>query len=240
MVAGCGFAGCGFAGVDFTGSDLSGARLSGVNLSNAVMDHVVLEGADLRGADLASVRMDGGRCRGVDAAGCRSLPSVMRNCDFRDSDFSGEAHSLRCEWRQCDLTGASFAGVDLGGLRCRFEACKVDRVVFDGASLDLFSAARSTFHDASFRGACVRFNDYLEDCQWVRVDFRETLFVRGLWRGEDLSTCRFDFADLRDASLEGTVLPGLMRGVDLRDSDVGWSAGFDEVSFDGCLLQRAC
>ena len=173
------------SGLDFTGATLQGARLNKTNLTGATLDNATLDqawaleakldGASLKDASLFQVQLVG--------------------CSLREADLSGAL--APANFTKCDLTGASFAGADLGAdtknQSMGLMRGDLTKVTAQGADFTGANMLRTVLEFADLRGA----------------RFDNANLATAMLAGANLDGASVAGADFTDADVTSTRLTGL-------------------------------
>ncbi|MDR2604192.1 MAG: DUF2169 domain-containing protein [Desulfovibrio sp.] len=218
-------AGRSLKGKNLQGLDLSGLDFSGVCLDHALCGKAVFRGCRMDGADFTFAVADEADFSGVSFRGAVFKQTVLHKAVLRDADFTAARMEL-LTFNDCDAARAVFERADIS-------LVSFNKTVLDGARFDQSTPRLCAFIGGTARGAdfrrCRAFKCLFQKTDLAGALFQEAALNECMFQGAaaaglsfagadmrkfysdmetDLSGADFTGADLREASLRLTRLPG--------------------------------
>ncbi len=125
----------------------------------------------------------------ISAWGSRWVNCTFDRCDLTLADFGGATYFEKCEFRDCDLVGASFRAAQIRG--SVFRGCNLRRVAFVGCS----PIEATTFIDCNMKQA-----------SFFEATVVDTGFLNSNMHGADLRFIETIGVDFRGSNLWGAAV----------------------------------
>ncbi|MDR2123654.1 MAG: DUF2169 domain-containing protein [Desulfovibrio sp.] len=218
------------AGRSLKGRNLQGTDLSGLDFSGACLDHAlcgkaIFHGCRMDGTDFTFAVAGEADFSGASFRGAVFRQTVLHKAVLRDADFTAARMEL-LTFNDCDAARAVFVGVDISLVT--FNKCVLDGACFEQSALRLCAFIEGTAHATDFR-RCRAFKCLFQKTDLAGALFQESALNECTFNGvpaagvsfagadlrkfaanmeTDLSGADFTGANLREASLRLTRLPG--------------------------------
>jgi uncharacterized protein YjbI with pentapeptide repeats len=217
--------GCSLEGRNLQGLDLAGLDFSGVSLKQALCGETDFSGCRMEGADFTSALVNGANFSGASLRGAVLKLITLQKAVLRGTDLS-ETRIELANFDECDAAGAVFDRAEIQ--LANFSKAVLDKARFEATSLSLCNFNEIQAHETDFR-RCRAFKCVFMKSDLAGALFQESTLNECLFQGvsasglsfagsdlrkfysdmdTDLSGADFTEADLREASLRLTRLPG--------------------------------